>query len=205
MKKRLIAVVVAVCALAVLAIGSTFAFFTSNDNAGNTFTMGNVKIKLTEESTDANGDKTGAVERNNEGDGKGITYTGALPGDTFSKEPTVTNTGDNTAWVRVKISVTSPEAAMAENVLKLKEAIEQDMIDNFGWARKVGDTEYLYFTTPVEKGKTADLFETVSIPNTWGNEAADAHFSIAIKAEAVQYDNNGATWDAAEWIGDFEN
>lgn len=198
MKKRMIAVVMAVCALAVLAIGSTFAFFTSKDNAGNTFTMGNVNIELTETSTESEGIKAGEVKD----DGKGIVYTSAMPGDVFSKNPIVTNTGDNDAWIRVKIDVTSEDESMQENVAALKEAIVADMIDHYEWDVKADD-EYIYFTDIVKAGAEVDLFETVKIPSTWGNEAADASFSIEISAEAVQSDNNGATWDEASWV-DFE-
>ena len=207
MKKRLIAVVVAVCALAVLAIGSTFAFFTSNDAAGNTFTMGNVKIKLTETThpDETKNIKDGSDFKVVDDDIKGISYEGALPGDTFSKEPTVTNTGSNTAWIRVQISVTtgSRDKKMINNVADLQDAIEKAMDDTDEWVK--GDDGYLYYTAPVAPGETADLFKTVTIPTSWGNEAADAKFSIDIIAQAVQYDNNGANWDDAEWIGDFDN
>ena len=198
MKKRMIAVVMAVCALAVLAIGSTFAFFTSKDNAGNTFTMGNVNIALTETSEAKDGVKAGEVKE----DGKGIVYTSAMPGDVFSKNPIVTNTGDNNAWIRVKLEVTSEDEAMQENVAALKEAIIADMVDHYEWEVKADD-EYIYYTDIVEPDAYVDLFETVTIPSTWGNEAADASFSIEISAEAVQSDNNGATWDEASWM-DFE-
>lgn len=198
MKKRMIAVVMAVCALAVLAIGSTFAFFTSKDNAGNTFTMGNVNIALTETSEAKDGVKAGEVKE----DGKGIVYTSAMPGDVFSKNPIVTNTGDNNAWIRVKLEVTSEDEAMQENVAALKEAIIADMVDHYEWEVKADD-EYIYYTDIVEPDAYVDLFETVTIPSTWGNEAADASFSIEISAEAVQSDNNGATWDEASWV-DFE-
>ena len=205
MKKRLIAVVVAVCALAVLAIGSTFAFFTSNDAAGNTFTMGNVKIKLTETThpDETKNIKDGSDFKVVDDDIKGISYEGALPGDTFSKEPTVTNIGSNTAWIRVAVDVTttSKDKTMIGNVADLQVAIEQTMEDSKLWVK--GDDGYMYYVKPVEPNGTADLFKTVTIPTSWGNEAADAKFSIDIQAEAVQYDNNGATWDAASWL-DFD-
>lgn len=200
MKKRMIAVVMAVCALAVLAIGSTFAFFTSKDNAGNTFTMGNVNISLTETS-EANPDKgikAGEVSE----DGKAVKYTGVMPGDVYSKNPRVTNTGANDAWIRVKLDVTSEDEGMQENVAALKQAIIDEM-KNYEWAVKADDDGYIYYTEIVEPTVYIDLFETVTIPTTWGNEAADASFSIEISAEAVQSDNNGSTWDTASWV-DFE-
>ncbi len=201
MKKRMIAVVMAVCALAVLAIGSTFAFFTSKDSAGNTFTMGNVSINLTEISI-PNPDeniKGGEVSE----DAKSVVYTDAMPGDVFSKNPLVYNDGNNNAWIRVKLDVTSEDPDMAENVAALKQAIVDDMTENYEWAVKAEDDGYIYYTNIVEPTVYIDLFETVTIPSTWGNEAADASFSIEISAEAVQSDNNGATWDTASWV-DFE-
>lgn len=204
MKKRLIAVVVAVCALAVLAIGSTFAFFTSKDNAGNTFTMGNVKIALTE-TTDRTGDDIYTAEVKD--DNKGIIYGNVLPNTEISKKPIVTNTGANNAWIRVQLNVisTSENETMQANIAALKQAIIDDMVAHYGWAVKADDDGYIYYISVLAPEDVAKLFETVSIPKTWGNEAADANFSIEISAQAVQADNNGATWDAAEWIGDFNN
>ena len=160
--------------------------------------MGNVNIALTETSEAKDGVKAGEVKE----DGKGIVYTSAMPGDVFSKNPIVTNTGDNNAWIRVKLEVTSEDEAMQENVAALKEAIIADMVDHYEWEVKADD-EYIYYTDIVEPDAYVDLFETVTIPSTWGNEAADASFSIEISAEAVQSDNNGATWDEASWV-DFE-
>lgn len=203
MKKRLIAVVVAVCALAVLAVGSTFAFFTSKDNAGNTFTMGNVQIELTE-TTDRTDDDiyTAVVEDNN----KGITYGNVLPNTEISKKPIVTNTGANDAWIRVQLDVTttSENETMQANIAELKQAIIADMVANYGWAVKADDDGYIYYTSVLAPDAVAKLFETVSIPKTWGNEAANAGFSIEISAQAVQSDNNGSSWDTAEWLG-FED
>ena len=203
MKKRLIAVVVAVCALAVLAVGSTFAFFTSKDNAGNTFTMGNVKIELTE-TTDRTDDDIYTAEVKD--DNKGITYGNVLPNTEISKKPIVTNTGANDAWIRVQLDVTtdSENETMKANIAELKQAIINDMVDNYGWAVKADDDGYIYYTSVLAPDAVANLFETVSIPKTWGNEAADAGFSIEISAQAVQSDNNGSTWDTAEWLG-FED
>lgn len=204
MKKRLIAVVVAVCALAVLAIGSTFAFFTSQSHADNTFTMGNLEIDLTETSEASEGVKAGTVADNH----KGIEYTNALPGDTFSKVPVVSNESNNTAWIRVSVDVNPVDGkGFVEDYAKeLKANIVADM-ETRGWA--LGADGYLYYDTILaakgEAGDSVTLFETVKIPTTWGNDAAEMGFTIDINAYAVQADNNGATWDAAEWIGDFNN
>ena len=203
MKKRLIAVVVAVCALAVLAIGSTFAFFTSKDNAGNTFTMGNVAITLTETSPAGDGLKTGIVAEGNQA----IEYENALPGDTFSKKPVVTNTGDNTAWIRVEVKVKPAEGQeLTENAAKYLADLEKQIIDDMtksgNWFTKDNDG-YIYYKNALADEAEAVLFETVSIPTSWGNDAANLKFTIDISAQAVQADNNGTTWNTASWL-DFD-
>ena len=48
MKKKLIATSLVVAMLAIAVIGGSLAYFTDNDSATNTFTVGNVKIDLLE-------------------------------------------------------------------------------------------------------------------------------------------------------------
>ena len=48
MKKKLTAVALIVCMLAIMLVGATLAYFTDTDDAVNTFTTGNVEIDLTE-------------------------------------------------------------------------------------------------------------------------------------------------------------
>ena len=49
-KKRFVAILLCVTLVALAAIGATFAYLTSTDSVTNTFTVGNVKIKLIESS-----------------------------------------------------------------------------------------------------------------------------------------------------------
>ena len=50
MKKKITAICLCVALLAIAIVGATLAYFTDNDSAKNTFTVGNVKIKLLESS-----------------------------------------------------------------------------------------------------------------------------------------------------------
>lgn len=52
MKKKVTAIALAVCILAVAVIGATMAYFTDTDSKTNTFTFGKVDIDLTEESNE---------------------------------------------------------------------------------------------------------------------------------------------------------
>ena len=49
-KKRFVAILLCMTLVALAAIGATFAYLTSTDSVTNTFTVGNVKIKLIESS-----------------------------------------------------------------------------------------------------------------------------------------------------------
>ena len=86
MKKKVSVIVTAAALVALIVVGSTLAFFTSQGNVDNVVTMGNVKISLTE----PNYKDSGIV----------------VPGQTIVKDPTVTNTGSNTAYIRCKIDMT---------------------------------------------------------------------------------------------------
>lgn len=54
-KRRILAIAMSLCIVAILAVGASLAYFTSTDEATNTFTVGNVKIDLIEEERDGNG------------------------------------------------------------------------------------------------------------------------------------------------------
>ena len=47
-KRRILAIAMSLCIVAILAVGASLAYFTDTDNATNTFTVGNVEIKLIE-------------------------------------------------------------------------------------------------------------------------------------------------------------
>ena len=48
-KRKIVLLATALCMIAILAIGGTLAYFTDTDSATNTFTVGNVEIKLVEQ------------------------------------------------------------------------------------------------------------------------------------------------------------
>ena len=104
MKKKLMAIALAVCVVAVLAAGASLAYFTDKtEAANNTFTMGNVKITLDETDLTKDGDSRTA---------EGNTYENLYPGMEMVKDPTVHNTGRNDAWVRVIVRVANGAAFM---------------------------------------------------------------------------------------------
>ncbi len=85
MKKKIISLsLVAVIAITAIA-GASLAYLTDRDSAKNVFTFGNVAIKLNE-----------TFENNK-----------LIPGEKLTKEATITNTGNNDAWVWVTVAIPS--------------------------------------------------------------------------------------------------
>ena len=77
MKKKLTAVALVVCMLAIMLVGASLAYFTDKDTETNTFTMGKVDIELSEPNWDtADGNKDGSMK--------------VFPGVTYAKDPTIT-------------------------------------------------------------------------------------------------------------------
>lgn len=100
MKKKVTAIALAVCILAVAVIGATMAYFTDTDSKTNTFTFGGVDIELTEKSEK---DEQNKIHAGTEKDG-GFTYDTVLPGLVYSKIPTV-KVVEGPAWVVVTATV----------------------------------------------------------------------------------------------------
>lgn len=77
MKKKLTAVALVVCMLAIMLVGASLAYFTDTDEATNTFTMGKVDIDLTEPSWAGNNATTKYIAK-------------MMPGTAHPKDPTIT-------------------------------------------------------------------------------------------------------------------
>lgn len=75
MKKKLTAVALVVCMLAIMLVGASLAYFTDKDTETNTFTMGKVDIELTEPNWNGEGDDNAQK---------------VFPGVTYAKDPTIT-------------------------------------------------------------------------------------------------------------------
>ena len=133
MKKKITAICLCVALLAVAIVGATLAYFTDTKAATNTFTVGNVKIDLIEsrfhrEGNDNSGDVSIPDPTQTASGMKYVTdghkaftddeikadaakyseYIGErgknmVPGRNFAKCPYVVNTGDNDAYVRIRV------------------------------------------------------------------------------------------------------
>lgn len=104
MKKKITALCLCLCMLAIAVVGGTMAYFTDKDAQSNTFAVGDVEIELTEIAAVYDKDGNELVGRTVQTEG-GATYTNLMPTNVITKKPTITNTGNNSAYVRVAVFV----------------------------------------------------------------------------------------------------
>lgn len=177
MKKKITAIALVVCLVAVAVVGGSLAYFTDKEDATNTFTVGNVDITLTE----PNWKSTGSQDAPE-----------VYPGEPLAKDPTVENTGANPCFVRIKVTGLD-QFGNKGNIVYLTNWVEGALGE--GWVLHTDG--YFYWTKPlVVKGtendswnnglasKTTPLFDQIKMPTglTGGEEAKP----IVVTAEAVQ-------------------
>lgn len=206
MKKKILALSMCIALAAIAIVGASLAYFTDTKTATNTFTMGNVQIKLDE--TDV---------KNPEGDRVASNAYDVYPGAVVTKDPIVHNVGQNAAYIRATINVENwmnmcaayfpdfkthyPEQGYEQSLMLLVDALGE------GWSI-VGVTT----GTPFEMGNfsakfilkydgtlasgadTTAMFNQVKIPAAIEN--GQTFGTITVKAEAIQADGFD-TWDAA--------
>ena len=210
MKKKIVTLCLA-AALAVTAIGGTLAYFTAEDEATNTFTVGDIDITLTETNVDEDGQ---AIDgRNSEGN----TYH-LFPGGTYDKDPMVTVKADSEeSYIRMLVTVNSIEnlkAAFTEDdyykdglflLEKIVSNWDETVWECVGFNSETDTYEFRYTdTVDTLDGKDlelAPLFTHVVIPGSLDNDAIANlnNVSITIKAEAIQvdgFDSADAAWKA---------
>lgn len=208
MKKKITALCLCVALLAIAVVGASLAYFTDTKSATNTFTMGNVAIKLDE--TNVN-DPNGARVTSN-------AYN-VYPGAVVTKDPIVHNVGANAAYIRATVNVS--------NWMNLVSAYYPDFEETFpndgykaalnllvgklgdGWSVvgvEAGDTFTIgqfdakfilkYEGTLAANADTTAMFQTVTIPTGIDNANADSFKEVKVVAQAIQADGFD-TWEDA--------
>lgn len=174
MKKKLVLLSTAVILVAMMVVGGTLAYFTADDTATNVFTVGDVRIELTEPLWDANLNGASRLEN-------------IYPGMPITKDPMVTNIGSNPAFVRVKVEIPefSPDGSSTTMPLFTIGALGANWDD--------GGDGYYYYTASLASGEyTSKLFEVVTLTteldvhNGVFPVEVEGELNINITAEAVQ-------------------
>lgn len=165
-KKKIAILVTSLVLVGAMLIGGTLAYFTDKDEAQNVFTLGKVDGELDEPKWDDN---------NPDGEIKNV-----QPGDKIVKDPTLTMADDSEeAYARFLVTY---EGITAEQFTELKFLKGETEV-------KFDANGYFYVQKPLKAGDSYELFDSVVIPSTWGNEMAEAQFKINVVVELVQAKN----------------
>lgn len=179
MKKKITALALVVCLVAVAIVGGSLAYFTDEEEATNTFTVGNVDITLTEPNWEGTGSQD-APE--------------VYPGEPLAKDPTVENTGANPCFVRIKVTGLDC-LAPAGNITYRTDYVTGKLGDN--WVLHTDG--YFYYNKVLAIGETTDaLFDQIVIPTDLENGNAETEFNVVVSAEAVQAQGAKASWAAVQ-------
>ena len=207
-KKRFVAILLCVTLVALAAIGATFAYLTDSKTVNNTFTMGNVAIKLDEtDIKNPTGDRVTSNEYN------------VYPGAVVKKDPIVHNTGKNAAYIRATVNVSNWMNLVSAYYPDFKETYPNDgykaalnlLVGQLGegWSVvgvEAGDTFtigqfdakfILKYDGKLAAGEnTTAMFQTVTIPTGIDNASTDSFKEVKVVAQAIQADGFD-TWEAA--------
>lgn len=207
-KKKIVSLCLAAVLVVMAIAGATVAYFTDTKTADNTFTMGNVQIKLDETNVnDPEGDRVSSNEYN------------VYPGAVVTKDPIVHNTGKNGAYIRATVNVSNWMNLVGAYYPDFKETFPNDgykaalnlLVGTLGegWS-VVGveagdvftigqfDAKFIlkYDGVLAAGADTTAMFQTVTIPAGIDNANADSFDEVKVVAQAIQADGFG-TWEAA--------
>lgn len=174
-KKRITTLVISIISIAALAIGSTLAYFTSQDEARNTFVMGNIAIDLQESEDGQNWTD------------EGLDYTSVMPGDTLNKyAQVVVDENSEDCYVRIKMDIDLNEITNEDDKAAIEDAIKAAAIANDFIA---GTNGYYYYNGTASANDVLTFLTEITIPTSVGNDSQDLGFSIDLTADAIQAAN----------------
>lgn len=201
-KKKVFVAALAVCLVTTLSMG-TLAWFTATDNVTNEFLLAD---------SDSNGEADFSVDVKESDDqgttwtDEGLTFDDILPGQTLPKLAVVKNTSTGerySQYIRVTIEVVGAPAWQSGYIgADLKTSLDIDetvwRITSVTWDSATRTNKLvMYLRDVLEKDEQATIFETVTIPSKFVNDADSlfnlTDFTINIKAEAIQSESLGIT------------
>ena len=206
MKKKLMTVLALVLVIA-MSVAGTYAYLTSADKVVNTFTVGNVQIKLDEAKANADGTLVPNADRV-----KANSYK-LLPGHNYKKDPMVTVLkGSESSYV--KMTVTFSNASQLDAIFAPDGGADMTSIfngyDSANWIY-MGNTEdtvantrtYEFWYKETVAAPDADvaldpLFDSITVPGTIDNDqlATIKGMTITVNAYAIQADGFNDAADA---------
>ena len=209
MKTRSKALLLTLCAVLLVAASvlGTMAYLTSTDEVVNTFTVGNVQIKLDEAEAKADGSLAPNADRV-----KANSYK-LLPGHTYSKDPMVTVLKGSEASY-IKMTVTISNASQLDAIFAPSGADMTSIFNGYNstnWIYK-GNTEdadantrtYVFWYKETVAAPTADvaldaLFDSITVPGSITNDQLKTIEGMTIPVNAYAIQADGFTTPEAAW------
>lgn len=221
MKTKSKALILTLCAVLLVAASmlGTMAYLTSTDEVENTFTVGQVKIKLDEAQVNDDGkpiDKDGEVV-DDPADAKRVKANSykLLPGHTYTKDPMVTVLkGSEASYIKMTVTFSNAKeldaifAPHGADMTKIFNGYDPDSWtykDNTEDAAANTRTYEFWYNGTVDAPNTDvaldALFDSITVPGTITNEqlATIEGMTITVNAYAIQADgfaNAEAAWAA---------
>lgn len=207
MKKKLLIMSVAMVLVCAFAVGMTIAYLTSTDEVVNTFTVGNVRIKLDEALANPDGSLVPNADRV-----KANSYK-LIPGHTYNKDPMVTVLqGSERSYIKMTVTVTKSaelDAIFGEDGANLMSIFKG--YDETTWIYKYNTEntgkntrtyEFWYKETvaaPDGNVPLDALFDSITVPGAITNAQLETikNMTITVNAYAIQAD--GFADAAAAW------
>ena len=217
-KRKIFVIAVALCLVAILSF-STLAWFTAEDEITN-------KFNFADSDDDDNVDFSVDVIETGDPEDDGLVFEEILPGDVWSKDPTIKNTSSSdrySQYIRVTLTIKDPEGAwkaasdagrIPTDLALLSEMFQTVDLANtwelaggdgvgYGYNTTAGEEGFFwtfYLRDTLAKGEEVVLFETVTIPTGLTVEDANAmksSFEIDVYAEAMQAESLNLTYPNA--------
>lgn len=204
--KKILTLACCAVLLVCISVGATVAYLTSTDEVVNTFSVGNVQIKLDEAKANTDGTLVDGADRV-----KANSYK-LLPGHTYAKDPMVTVlNGSESSYVKMTVTFSKAkelDAIFAPNGANMTSIFNG--YDSANWLDK-GNTEdnnantrtyEFWYKAPVAalNGDVAldALFDSITVPGSITNAQLEtiAGMTITVNAYAIQADGFGTAEQA---------
>ena len=203
----------------VMLIGVTIAYFTDMKQSSYTFTSGNVSIMLSESAVtqDSSGNFVEDPSQMPIFGGTELTLRERIklfPAQFVHKDPTITNTGDNAAWIAAKVTFTDGAGdlrkvmgyegfdALDIEVLLSGGLLDEKIVvgdwngfenvchnDRYAMLQKPNAADgtyefYFLMLSPVEVGDSVTVFDRLTVPAEWDNTEMMELLDLNVKVQA---------------------
>lgn len=197
MKTKSKALLLTLCAVLLVAASmlGTMAYLTSTDEVKNTFTVGQVKIKLDEAKANTDGSLVENADRV-----KANSYK-LLPGHTYTKDPTIhVDAVSEDSWIFVKVEngIAAFEAATSTEENGYKSI--SDQITANGWKALNGVANVYYKPyTKSDTGSDLIVFSNFKIADTANDVQGWATLNATVNITAYAVQKDGFATAEAAW------